>query len=53
MQTFDVEKPAFCSVSFSFTFCSHSKESNKENSDFSIFESMRVTLSLDGTSTDM
>lgn len=41
-----VEKPIFCSVSFSFKFCSYGQESNKENSNSSIFYNIRVTVSL-------
>ena len=44
-QMADVEKPIFCSVSISFKFCSSCHESKKENSDFSLFENVRVTVS--------
>ena len=49
----DAEKLAFCSISSTVKFCSYYQESNKENSDFSTFENIIVTISLDGILTHM
>ena len=46
-----LKNPIFCLVSFSSKFWSYCQESNKANSNFSIFENIRVTVSLDGTFT--
>ena len=51
MQIPDVEKPVFCFVIFSFEFYSYCHKSGKENSNFSIFKNIRVTISFDGTFT--
>ena len=47
-----LKNPGFL-ILFSFKLCGYCQESNKENSDFSIFENIRVTLSLEGTFTHM
>ena len=49
-QMSDVKKLVFCSVLFSFKFCSYYQDINKKVSDFLIFQKIRVTISLDGTS---
>ena len=46
-----LKNQVFCLVSFSSKFWSYCQESNKANSNFSIFENIRVTVSLDGTFT--
>ena len=53
MVMLDVEKLEFCLVLFRFKFCSYCQESLKENSNFSVFEIIRVTVSLDCTFTHM
>ena len=50
-QMTDGEKLIFCSVLFSFKFCSCCQENNKENCDFCIYEDIRFTVNLDGTFT--
>ena len=44
-QMANVEKPIFGSVLISFKFRSSCHVSKKENSDFSLFENVRVTIS--------
>ena len=48
-----LKKPICCSVLFNLKFCSYFQESNQENNDFSIFEHIRVTVSLGGTFSHM
>lgn len=48
VKTPDVEKPVLCSVSFSFELFCYCQESNKENSDFSIFKNKFGTFTHTG-----